>query len=164
MYRYFYRYSRSADRRRGWARGLAVHKESPVPPGFFLFPPSGGWTWHNFYSPNGGDNSPEGNSLYGSPPGRSFYSCKRNQNTLGALPQDPCRWLCWIRICFSFNDQEKQIRTAHRIAPKVAAAHLPFPPTPFPDGGKGARMGKRLETEGDALGVLGLAKAASHRP
>ena len=27
--------------------------------------------------------------LYGSPPGRSFYSCKRNQNTLGALPQDP---------------------------------------------------------------------------
>ena len=26
---------------------------------------------------------------HGSPPGRSFYSCKRNQNTLGALPQDP---------------------------------------------------------------------------
>ena len=37
-------------------------------------------------------------SKYGSPPGRSFYSCKRNQNTLGAPPQDPCRWLCWIRI------------------------------------------------------------------
>ena len=28
-------------------------------------------------------------NLYGSPPWRSFYSCKRNQNTLGALPQDP---------------------------------------------------------------------------
>ena len=46
----------------------------------------------------GGEKSPIGDSQYGSPPGRSFYSCKRNQNTLGALPQDPCRWLCWIRI------------------------------------------------------------------
>ena len=34
----------------------------------------------------------------------------------------------------------------------------PNPPTPFPDGGKGARMGGRLETESNALGVLGLAK------
>ena len=28
-------------------------------------------------------------SLYGSPPGRSFCAYKRNQNTLGAAPQDP---------------------------------------------------------------------------
>ncbi len=47
--------------------------------------------WGRFYRKLG---------LYGSPPGRSFYSCKRNQNTLGALPQDPCRWLRWIRIDF----------------------------------------------------------------
>ena len=37
----------------------------------------------------GGEKSPIGDSQYGSPPGRSFYSCKRNQNMLGALPQDP---------------------------------------------------------------------------
>ena len=30
-----------------------------------------------------------GDSLYGSPPWRSFCSYKRNQNTLGAVPQDP---------------------------------------------------------------------------
>ena len=33
--------------------------------------------------------SPQGNSLYGSPPGRSFCAYKRDQNTLGAAPQDP---------------------------------------------------------------------------
>ena len=49
-------------------------------------------------SPNGGASFILDYNLYGSPPGRSLYSCKRNQNTLGALPQDPCRWLCWIRI------------------------------------------------------------------
>ena len=27
--------------------------------------------------------------MYAYPAGRSFYSCKRNQNTLGAVPQDP---------------------------------------------------------------------------
>ena len=40
-------------------------------------------------SPNGGAESPEGDGLYACPAGRSFYSCKRNQNTLGAVPQDP---------------------------------------------------------------------------
>ena len=42
--------------------------------------------------------------------------------------------------------------------------HLPFPPTPFPDGGKGARMGGQVGTESDALGVLGLAKTVSRKP
>ena len=51
-------------------------------------------------APDGGESLLQGYNLYGLPPGRSFYSCKRNQNTLGALPQDPCRWLCWIRIDF----------------------------------------------------------------
>ena len=111
----------------------------------------------------GGEKSPIGDSQYGSPPGRSFYSCKRNQNTLGALPQDPCRWLCWIRI---------DLRREPKINPYCAQnrsqgslrQHLPFPPTPFPDGGKGARMGWQVGTERDALGVLGPAKTASHRP
>ena len=70
-------------------------------------------------------------NLYGSPPGRSFYSCKRNQNTLGALPQDPGRLQCWIRIKFrrepKFNPYCAQIRSQgsrRRICP--------FPPPPFP--------------------------------
>ena len=75
-------------------------------------------------------------SPYGSPPGRSFYSCKRNQNTLGALPQDPCRWLCWIRI---------DLRREPKINPYCAqnrsqGSHgriCPFPPPPFPMAGKG---------------------------
>ena len=46
----------------------------------------------------GGAESPEGDGLYASPAGRSFYSCKRNQNTLGAVPQDPLTLSCgWIR-------------------------------------------------------------------
>ena len=73
--------------------------------------------------------------LHACPAGADFCSCKSQQNTLGALPQDPCRWLCWIRI--DLRRSRKSIRTAHRIAPKVAAAHLPFPPTPFPVAGKG---------------------------
>ena len=68
---------------------------------------------------------------HGSPPWRSFYSCKRNQNTLGALPQDPCRWLCWIRI---------DLRREPKINPYCAqnrsqGSHrriCPFPPPPFP--------------------------------
>ena len=42
-----------------------------------------------FHLAFGGAESPEGDGLYASPAGRSFYSCKRNQNTLGAAPQDP---------------------------------------------------------------------------
>ena len=38
--------------------------------------------------------------LYACPAGAYFCSYKSRQNTLGALPQDPCRWLCWIRIDF----------------------------------------------------------------
>ena len=37
-------------------------------------------------------------SKHAYPAGAYFCSYKSRQNTLGALPQDPCRWLCWIRI------------------------------------------------------------------
>ena len=75
-------------------------------------------------------------NLYGSPPGRSFYSCKRNQNTLGALPQDPGRLQCWIRI---------DLRQEPKINPYCAQNRsqgsrrriCPFPPPPFPMAGKG---------------------------
>ena len=37
-------------------------------------------------------------SKHAYPAGAYFCAYKSRQNTLGALPQDPCRWLCWIRI------------------------------------------------------------------
>ena len=45
------------------------------------------WRW--FGVAFGVAESPEGDGPYGSPPGRSFCAYKRNQNTLGAVPQDP---------------------------------------------------------------------------
>ena len=42
--------------------------------------------------------------------------------------------------CFSLNNREKQIRTAHRCAPKVATAYLPPPPAPSPAAGEGASI------------------------
>ena len=39
-------------------------------------------------------------SQHAYPAGAYFCAYKSRQNTLGALPQDPCRWLCWIRIDF----------------------------------------------------------------
>ena len=41
--------------------------------------------------------------LYAYPAGAYFCAYKSRQNTLGALPQDPCRWLCWIRIDFRWE-------------------------------------------------------------
>ena len=95
-----------------------------------------------------------GNGLYGSPPGRSFYSCKRNQNTLGALPQDPCRWLRWIRIDFRREPEINPYCAQNRSQGSRSASALS--PHPLSRCGKGARMGGRLKTESDVLGVLGL--------
>ena len=94
--------------------------------------------------------------------GVPFTRVKGTKTRLGLCPKTPVAGCAGYG--FICGGSRKSIRTAHRIAPKVAAAHLPFPPTPFPDGGKGARMGGRLETEGDALGVLGLAKTVSRKP
>ena len=100
--------------------------------------------------------------LYGSPPGRSFYSCKRNQNTLGALPQDPCRWLCWIRIDLRREPKINPYCAQNRSQGSRSASALS--PHPLSRGGKGARMGWQLQIDSTALGVLGLAKTASRRP
>ena len=93
-------------------------------------------------APDGGESLLQGYNLYGLPPGRSFYSCKRNQNTLGALPQDPCRWLCWIRIAFrqepKFNPYCAQIRS------KGSRSASALSPHPLSRCGKGARMGGQL--------------------
>ena len=75
-------------------------------------------------------------SKHAYPAGAYFCSYKSRQNTLGALPQDPGRLQCWIRIEFrrepKFNPYCAQIRSISSLR-----RHLPFPPTPFPDAGKG---------------------------
>ena len=78
--------------------------------------------------------------LYAYPAGAYFCTYKSRQNTLGALPQDPCRWLCWIRIDFRREPKINPYCAQNRSQSSLRQ-HLPFPPTPFPDGGKGARMG-----------------------
>ena len=71
--------------------------------------------------------------------GVPFTRVKGTKTRLGRCPKTPVAGCAGYGLIF--GGSRKSIRTAHRIAPKVAAAHLPFPPTPFPDGGKGARMG-----------------------
>ena len=101
--------------------------------------------------------------MYGSPPWRSFYSCKRNQNTLGALPQDPCRWLCWIRI---------DLRREPKINPYCAqnrsqGSHgriCPFPPPPFPTRERGPDGRVRLGRQFGARGMLGFAGSQAANP
>jgi len=74
----------------------------------------------SLWSPNGGTESPEGDGWYGSPPGRSFYSCKRNQNTLGAVPQDPLA----AKLRLDTNDALASSVRRRRYALKVPAAHF----------------------------------------
>ena len=71
-------------------------------------------------SPNGGAESPEGDSLYGSPPWRSFCAYKRNQNTLGAVPQDPLA----AKLRLDTDDAIASSVRRRRYALKVPAAHL----------------------------------------
>ena len=75
-------------------------------------------------------------SWHAYPAGAYFCAYKSRQNTLGALPQDPCRWLCWIRIDFR---REPKINPycAQNHSQGSLRQHLPFPPTPFPEAGKG---------------------------
>ena len=60
-------------------------------------------------------------SPYGSPPGRSFYSCKRNQNTLGAVPQDPLT----LKLRLDTNDVNI-VRTAPQIRSQGACGAFYF--------------------------------------
>ena len=85
---------------------------------------------------SGGAGLLQGLSKHAYPAGADFCSYKSRQNTLGALPQDPCRWLCWIRIDFRrepkinpYCAQNRSQGSRRRICP--------FPPPPFPMAGKG---------------------------
>ena len=53
------------------------------------------------------------------------------QNTLGALPQDPCRWLCWIRIDLR-REPEINPYCAQNRSQGSHGRICPFPPPPFP--------------------------------
>ena len=59
-------------------------------------------------------------SQYGSPPWRSFYSCKRNQNTLGAVSQDPLT----LKLRLDTNDAKASSVRRRRYALKVPVAHF----------------------------------------
>ena len=73
--------------------------------------------------------SPEGDSLYGSPPWRSFCSYKRNQNTLGAVPQDPLTLKLRLDTDWTFQQMLKSRSVQrHRFALKVPAAYFNFGP------------------------------------
>ena len=76
------------------------------------------------WSPSGGAESPQGDSLYGSPPGRSFCAYKRNQNTLGAVPQDPLA----AKLRLDTNDALASSVRRRRYALKVPAAHFILAP------------------------------------
>ena len=89
--------------------------------------------------------------------GVPFTRVKGTKTRLGRCPKTPVAGCAGYGLIF--DGSPKSIRTAHRIAPKVAAAHLPFPPTPFPDGGKGARMGGQVQGGSSVLGVLGFAES-----
>ena len=70
-----------------------------------------------------------------SPPGLATRRGPQSKTRLGLCPKTPVAGCAGYGLIF--DGSPKSIRTAHRIAPKVAAAHLPFPPTPFPEAGKG---------------------------
>ena len=60
-------------------------------------------------------------NLYACPAGRSFYSCKRNQNTLGAVPQDPL----FAKLRLDTNDVNI-VRTAPQIRSQGACGAFYF--------------------------------------
>ena len=81
------------------------------------------------WSPGGGAESLEDDGLYGSPPRRSFYLCKRNQNTLGAAPQDPLAAKLRLDTNWTFQQMLKsRFVRRRRYALKVPAAHFILDP------------------------------------
>ena len=94
--------------------------------------------------------------------GVPFTRVKGTKTRLGLCPKTPVAGCAgYGLIC---GGSRKSIRTAHRIAPKVATGVSALSPHPLSRGGKGTRMGGRNQGNSLTLGVLGLAKAASRRP
>ena len=76
---------------------------------------------------------------------------------MGRCPKTPVAGCAGYGLIF--DGSPKSIRTAHRIAPKVAAGASALSPHPLSRCGKGARMGWQLQIDSNVLGVLGLAKS-----
>ena len=73
----------------------------------------------------GGAESPEGDSLYASPAGPYFCSCKSRQNTLGAVPQDPLTLKLRLDTNWTFQQMLKSRSVRRRrYALKVPATHF----------------------------------------
>ena len=85
------------------------------------------------------DKSPQGDSLYGSPPGRFFCPCRRNQNRVKGdrFPLDKPlsgALLRWIRKAF-FLRKKPSVLHANGLY-KVSVTHLPPPNLPRFGGGE----------------------------
>ena len=152
------------DRRRGYFLGKYQSRApSPAKP-----------LYHSFYSPNGGDKSPEGDSLYACRRGVPFTRVKGTKTRLGLCPKTPVAGCAgYGLIC---GESRKSIRTAHRIAPKVACgsicpyrlassatggARLRIPPPPFPRRKRGSDGRASAGRQFGARGMLGPAKTSS---
>ena len=68
--------------------------------------------------------------------GPTFVRTKVGKIRLGRCPKTPVAGCAGYELIF--DGSQKSIRTAHRIAPRVACGSIcPFPPPPFPMAGKG---------------------------
>ena len=104
----------------------------------------------------GGEKSPIGDSQYGYRRGVPFTRVKGTKTRLGRCPKTPVAGCAGYGLIY--GGSRKSIRTAHRIAPKVATGVSALSPHPLSRGGKGARMGGRNQGGSPMLGVLGLAE------
>ena len=103
-------------------------------------------------------------SLYGSPPGRSFCAYKRNQNTVkgDSFPLDE---LLSVACSAGYERCKSIVRTAHRYAPKVAAGASAPSPSPSPVAGEGpsgqiaAYSGLRLGSVTFCASLLGKSQS-----
>ena len=68
-----------------------------------------------------------GFNLRAYPAGAYFCAYKSRQNTLGALPQDPGRLQCWIRIEFRWEPKINPYCAQNRSQSSLRQ-HLPLPP------------------------------------
>ena len=97
---------------------------------------------------------------------------KTGQRGTGLSPlQTPLTLSCaGYEYCFSLNNREKQIRTAHRCAPKVATAYLPPPPCGARKNLRAARLLDFFDRYGCSaslhppLAVLGSASPSTATP
>ena len=125
-------------------RGRFLANRSPAPAhrdplGYSGISPYGGMFVKKSAITSGGAGLLQGLSKHAYPAGADFCSCKSQQNTLGALPQDPWRWLCWIRIDLRREPKINPYCAQNRSQGSRSASALS--PHPLSRGGKGARMG-----------------------